>query len=226
MAHVIGTERMLAGDTPPELPPGDYPHALSPLGEFNEAWVESYRGSSADEMLAALRDVTARRMDALRSMTTEEFDKVGFSPVGDAPYRVFMRVRAFDIWTHEQDIRRAVDRPGNLDSAPAHDALDWLLRSAPMVVGKRAQAPLGSTVVFEITGGAPRTVAILVAQRAGVVDDVPADPTVALGLDSEHFCRLASGRLDGESALADGLVGIDGDESLGQQIVTSLNVVP
>ena len=36
---------------------------------------------------------------------------------------------------HEQDIRRALDLPGNLDSAPAIHSADYLMESLPYVVG-------------------------------------------------------------------------------------------
>lgn len=228
VAHVIGTERMLLGHDAPELPDGDYPHVASPLGEFNEAWVEFYRSKSGPDVLEAYREVVAERLDALRAMTTEDFDEVGFSPIGEAPYRLFMRIRAFDIWMHEQDIRRSVDRPGNLDTANAVDVVDWLVRSAPMVVGKRASAPDGTTVVFELTGGAPRTFAVGVEGRAAVLDDIPDDRTVTLRMDSEVYCRLAGGRLaaDAVDGLVDGLVDVDGDTELATRIVASLNVSP
>lgn len=224
VTHVIGTERMLLGHDAPELPEGDYPHLTSQLGEFNEAWVESYRSSSGDDVLAAYREVVAERLDALRAMSTDDFDKLGFSPVGEAPYRLFMRIRAFDIWMHEQDIRRAVGRPGNLDGANAVDVVDWLVRSAPMVVGKRASAPDGTTVVFELTGGAPRTFAVGVEGRAAVLDDIPDNPTVTLGMPSDVYCRLAGGRMSADGS--DGLVSIEGDRELGRRILESLNVSP
>ena len=38
-------------------------------------------------------------------MGTEDFDRVGFTPEGEGPYRAFMAIRVFDCWEHEQDIR-------------------------------------------------------------------------------------------------------------------------
>ncbi|MEZ5170346.1 MAG: maleylpyruvate isomerase family mycothiol-dependent enzyme [Acidimicrobiia bacterium] len=226
VAHVIGTERMLLGHEVPELPRGDYPHVTSALGEFNEAWVEAYRSHTGDEVLAAYRDVVGERLDALRAMSAEDFDRPGFTPVGEAPYRVFMRIRAFDIWMHEQDIRRAVGCPGSLDGPNADDAVDWLLRSAPMVVGKRAGASDGSSVVLELTGGVPRTVAIGVDGRAAVLDSVPEDPTARLTMASEVYCRLAGGRMTAADALADGLVETEGDAELAVRVLEALNVSP
>ena len=42
------------------------------------------------------------------------------TPAGPDTYGRFMRVRIFDCWMHEQDIRRAVGRPGHVEG-PAVD---------------------------------------------------------------------------------------------------------
>ena len=44
--------------------------------------------------------------------------------------------------------------PGNLDSAAAIHTADYLMESLPYVVGKRAQAPVGSVVRLEVAGHA------------------------------------------------------------------------
>ena len=44
---------------------------------------------------------------------------------------------------HEQDVRRAVGRPGGLDTAPAQHTADYLLEGMGMVLAKRAAAPPG-----------------------------------------------------------------------------------
>ena len=64
--------------------------------------------------------------------------------------------------------------------------------SMPFVVGKKAGAPEGSTVVFDLGAPAwPRTVAIGVeGGRAKLLDAAPAHQTVTLSTDTETFARL------------------------------------
>ena len=50
------------------------------------------------------------------------------------------------------DVRRALDMPGNLDTAPAVHTATYLTESLPYIVGKRAQAPVGSVVRLEVDG--------------------------------------------------------------------------
>ena len=61
-----------------------------------------------------------------------------------------------EVLAKSEIVRRALAMPGNLDSAAAVHAADYLMESLPYVVGKRAQASVGSVVRLEVTGHAPR----------------------------------------------------------------------
>lgn len=226
LAHVIGTESALMGRTSPP-PAGEAPHIKNPMGALNEAWVASFRGRPGREVLAEFRAVTEMRLEALRAMTDEELDAEMVGPVGPQPYREFLQIRLMDSWVHEQDIRRAVDRPGHLDGPAAEAALARLLGSLAYVVGKRAGAPDGASVSLHLTGPLARTVDIEVAQgRARVAEGGTSPAAVTLGMTAEAYARLASGRLTGEAAIASGEVTIEGDRDLGTAVLEHLNVLP
>jgi uncharacterized protein (TIGR03083 family) len=155
-------------------------------------------------------------------MTKDEWDKEGFTPEGPGPYRQFMAIRVFDSWYHEQDIREAVGADGDLDGPVATLSVERIARGLPYVVGKKAGAPQGTTVVFEVSGPTATTVSIGVEGRAAVLDQVPANPTVRLALDSRTYARLAGGRWTGQRALDDNRVTISGDRELGERIVRDM----
>jgi uncharacterized protein (TIGR03083 family) len=222
VAHMIGTERMLLGEQPPPVDLADAPHVRNDIGRANEQWVESYRAQKGADVLAAFEDVTARRLDVLRAMTPQEWDAEGFTPEGPGPYRQFMAIRVFDCWFHEQDIREALDAPGNLDGPVADLALDRIQRGLPYVVGKKAGAPQGTTVVFQVAGDPTIVVPIGVEGRAAVLDVVPGEPTVCLQMDRRTYARLAGGRWSRDRAFAEGDVTIAGDRDLGERIVSSM----
>jgi uncharacterized protein (TIGR03083 family) len=221
VGHMIGTERMLLGEQPDAFT-SDAPHIRNDIGRVNEQWVAMYRAQPGSDVLAAFVDVTQRRLAALRAMTTEEWDKEGFTPEGSGPYRQFMAIRVFDCWYHEQDIREAVGVEGDLDGPVAKLSVERIARGLPYVVGKKAGAPQGSTAVFDITGSTSTTVPVGVDGRAAVLDKVPADPTVRLTMDSRTYARLAGGRWPGQRALDDNLVTITGDRELGERIVRDM----
>lgn len=221
VAHMIGTESMLLGRTPPEGEvEGD--HLRNDIGRFNEQWVQGFRGRSGAAVLDEFEVVTGERLAVLQAMTPEEWDEEGFTPEGKAPYRTFMEIRAFDCWFHEQDIREALSRPGSFDDAAADHAVGRIRLGMGYVVGKKAGAPDGTTVVFDITGGSPLQIAVGVDGRAALLEASPEDPTVRLTMDRRAFSRLAGGRRPGAWALDAGLVKITGDEALGRAVVENL----
>jgi uncharacterized protein (TIGR03083 family) len=225
LSHMAGTERSLLGEPSPEVSVDHLAHVTSPFAAMLEVWVEARRDASGAEVLAEFVDATTRRVAALAAFSEQDWAKVGWSPVGEVPYRTFMEVRVFDCWMHEQDIRRVVGRPGGI-TAGAELSLDRVGAGLGFVVGKRASAPDGSTIVVEVTGAYPRTFALAVDERAQVLDAAPSDPTVRITTDLEAFCALGGGRWSGQRARAEGRVSITGDLDLGHRIVDGMAITP
>jgi uncharacterized protein (TIGR03083 family) len=218
VAHIVSIEAMLLGRPTPDVAlPEDLPHVRNDLGRVNEQWVESYRGRSATAVLADLREVIAERRAVLAGMDQEAFDAESSTPGGRDSYGRFMRIRVMDMWVHEQDIRAAVGRPGHEDGKAPQAALDEMTSALGYVVGKRAGAPPGSRVRFELTGPMARRVDVEVGDRARVVDALTGDPTVTLTLSGHLFTRLCGGRGADPAA-----VEVDGDPALGEAIVTHM----
>ncbi len=151
LSHMVGTERSLLGEPSPD-PISTLPHVHNEVGARNEGWVASLRSSQGPEVLAAFREVTALRLTQLREWPASRFEEVGPSPVGMVPYREFMNVRVMDCWVHEQDMRVATARPGHRQGPAATLAIGRLASAMPFIVGKKAKAPDGSAVRFELTG--------------------------------------------------------------------------
>ena len=137
-----------------------------------------------------------------------------------------MRKRAFDVWVHEQDLRVALGRPGNLDSPGAYVTRDMLLAVLPKVVAKDASAPANSAVVFDVHGPVEflRTVRVD-AEGRGTIDGAPSlGPAATLSLDWETYVKLACGRVTPD-AVSD-RVKTEGDLDLAQAILNSLSTTP
>ena len=225
-SHLIGIERSLMGDAAPVLD-GPVPgHVRNPFAEMNEAWVAERRGRPGPEVLAEFRAVTARRLEGLRAASTEDFDRVGWSPVGDVPYREFMAVRVFDSWIHEQDIRRALDRPGGRGGAGEALSLDRVTSFLGYALGRKVAPPEGTTVLWVVRGPLPRTVGLEMREgRARPLADPPGSPTLRLDLPAEAFWRLGCGRLAPAEAEAVGGVRVTGDADLARRVLEAMNVM-
>jgi uncharacterized protein (TIGR03083 family) len=219
VAHVIGIEAMLLGEPAPpvEVDRSARPHVRNDFGAFNEAWVVSLAAASPHDVLDELRQRLGRRREALAALSADDWDAEAATPAGLDTYGRFMRIRIMDIWMHEQDIREAVGRPGHLDGPCAELALDEMTSALGFVVGKRAGAPDGSSVTFDLQGPAARQVHVAVHGRAALVDSLPGPADVVLAMPALTFTRLAGGRSTDTSGVA-----IAGDEALGQQVLTNL----
>ncbi|MFM8598505.1 MAG: maleylpyruvate isomerase family mycothiol-dependent enzyme [Mycobacterium sp.] len=229
VAHIVGAEMMLSGVPTPEsgATVAERDHVRNEIGALNERWIEHLRDESPAQLLATFREVIAGRRAALSAMDAREWDAVGFTPAGPDSYGRFMRVRVFDCWMHEHDIREAVARPASdsgLSGADTVLALDEMNSSMGFVVGKKGQAPEGSRVLLKLTGPAAREIRVAVDGRAAVVEDFGgAEPTVTIAVDGLQFSRLGGGR----PLLADRPQGIDygGDAEVGRRIVENLAYV-
>ena len=220
VAHIVGTERFLSGDQPDEgRDVGALEHVKNPIGELNERWLDHYRSRSRDELMDDYRRVTAARLDALAAMSDDEWNAEGFTPAGPDTYGRFMRVRVFDCWTHEVDLRDSLGLGEASDPAPATWARREMETSLPFIVGKRAAAPDGSAVTFEFTGIAPETVHVLVDGRAAVVPEIEGEADTTLTVDLVDYDRLIGGRPAADPAR----VQITGNQALGETVVGALH---
>jgi uncharacterized protein (TIGR03083 family) len=223
LSHLIGIERALLGEAAPAwgAPLGD--HVRNEFAAANEPWVAVRRTWSGEAVRAEFVALTERRLVVLDALADEDWARVGPSVVGDAPFAEFLRVRVFDSWVHEQDVRLALQRPGGSGGQASLLAIGQVQSSMGFVVGKKAAAPEGSVVRFSVTGppGDARQFAIGVAGGRAVPVAGDAAPTVTLTLSSIDFVRLGCGRATaGEVAP---VVGVEGDESLGARILGSMN---
>ena len=226
LVHITALEAMLIGrpDVDHVVPEG-LEHVRNDIGRRNEVFVDSRRSRSGTEALAEFREVTDARLAALRGYGPDDFGQPSWTPMGDGTVRDLLPFRIFDSWVHEQDMRRAVGIPGDLDTPVAEVGFERVVSALPFIIGKRAGAPDGSTIVIELDGPLARTLVIGVeGGRAKLLDaDPPADVTTRIATDSETLARLGCGRIDPAAALDDGRVRLEGDVALGRRVVEELN---
>ena len=221
LSHLVDYESFAAGMPRPDHVIADRPaHVKNDMGAMNEVGVDVRRGRQGSEVLAEFREVTAARLEQLRSLTDDDLDRETQTPIGPGTIRDLLTMRLMDTWTHEQDIRRALDRPGHAAGPVASMVTEYLSRFLGFAVAKRAGAPEGTTAVFVV--GDEQPVAIAVTDGRGRAVEPPATPTVRLELDAVTFAALAAGRSDARTDL----VMVTGDDALGRTIVASLGFLP
>jgi len=226
VAHIIGTESVLQGLSAPDadVDVSALGHVRNDVGIANERWVRHLSTESGAELQERFRSITVDRRKRLTDMSVDDWNAPTLTPVGPESYGRFMRVRLFDCWMHEQDIRDGLGRPSSdaeLSGPAGRLALDEIAATMGYVVGKLGQAPDGSRVAIELTGPLTRTIRVDVDGRAQVVDDFGgSDPTSTIRLDGLLFTRLAGGRTDDATG-----VEFSGDTEVGARIVERWNFV-
>ncbi|MCG6494605.1 maleylpyruvate isomerase family mycothiol-dependent enzyme [Kitasatospora sp. A2-31] len=224
VSHVIAIESELLGDPRPiHSLPRDLRHVTTEFARYIELPVDKRRCHTSVELVGELEYTVIRRSRALRNAKHTPTEQVRW-PAGphscELPYHELLRRRAFDVWVHEQDLRRALGTPGNLDSPGALVTRDVLLELLPKAVAHRAGAPAGTALVVDVTGPVEflRTVRVDAGGRGTVDESISLAPDVQLTLDWETYVRLACGR--GRP----GPVTVEGDQELASRILANFSV--
>src|SRR4051794_35922487 len=228
VAHTAHLEAVLAG-SPEEIAPVEAGgHVKNLSGHYTEQGVVARRGRDMASLADEIEQAAAKRGAALDAHPPTDGAAPPPKTPGDAPWstELLLSNRPVDIWMHEQDIRRAIGRPGGFDGPAARHTVSEFGRALPMVVGKRVSPPPGTTVQVDVPDVGQGwtlgwTVRVGDDGRAALVDAVDS-PTVRLSLGAEDFVVLAGGRrgVDATSPR------IEGDAELGRAVLDNLAVTP
>jgi uncharacterized protein (TIGR03083 family) len=220
ISHLIDYEAGALGHPRPAHAAPTLPHVKNALGEANEVGVDARRGVPGSQVLAELREIAAERSAQLRALTDEDFAREVVTPAGPGTLDDMLTLRVMDTWSHEQDIRRALGRPGHESGPVADEAIGYFARFLPLLVAKRAKAPDGSAVVVNVGDGPPVRIAVD-GGRAALVDDLPGEATVELTMPASTFAALVGGRSDAPDDVV-----VAGDRALGAAVIAALGFMP
>lgn len=224
VAHIAHLEALLAGAPHDEVEVGEPGHVRNQMGIFTEQGVVARRERSAADLLDEIRSsVAARHQSLLDNPPTDASEPAPglFGAIG-WNQRTLLRNRPLDVWMHEQDVRRAVGREGNLDSPAGKHVVNYLLEGLGIVVAKRAGAPAGTSVVLDIDDHGTVAVEVGGDGRATFVDPAPAAPTVRLAMPFESYVLLTGGRREPSRVE----VSVAGDRAVADAVLSALAVTP
>jgi uncharacterized protein (TIGR03083 family) len=224
--HLAHIESDLAGVKQRRVEVPELEHLKAPTSVFTEMGLIAREEMTGAEVTDELEQCAKTRYERL--LADPPTDGKGDPP--RTPGRIgwnwetLLSNRVVDVWMHEQDIRRAVGRPGGMSSPAAAHTIESFARGFAYVVGKRVAPAAGTTVVLDVTGLSPVHLAVEVEEsgRAVPVSPDPETPTVALRTDVETFVILAGGR----RPAADLPVEVAGDEELGHRVLEAMAVTP
>ncbi|MEO8163726.1 MAG: maleylpyruvate isomerase family mycothiol-dependent enzyme [Ilumatobacteraceae bacterium] len=224
VSHLIGIERGMTGMKTTEHQSEPREYVKNAIGQSNENEVDSRRSLTGAQVLNEWNEIVKLRTTALYAADESYFATAAKTPLGPGSVADFLQLRVLDCWIHEQDIRRALSVPGHESGPAAESTIDRLLRTLPMVIGKRAATPEGESVNFQVTGPIVRSLFMTVTSgRAAVVDTHPTKVRVTFSTDSNTFVALATGRITADAANSNWSA--TGDKDLGLRIAQNLNMM-
>jgi uncharacterized protein (TIGR03083 family) len=226
VAHIVDLEGILVGrKRPSHSIPGGLPYIRNEPGEFMEIGVDARRGMPYHDLIAEYRDVTKERLARLEDLADSQLDEMGQGFFGQSKVRSLLAIRVFDLWAHEQDLRRALRQPGGFDGIPAAHSRERMLMGAGNNIQERLTPAAGITLLFDITGtGGARRAIVFDGERGMAGMDIPELPTATLRLDMNTLTVLACGRSD--DPLASSRVVVEGVQNLGRRVLEDLSVTP
>ncbi|MDQ6616651.1 MAG: maleylpyruvate isomerase family mycothiol-dependent enzyme [Actinomycetota bacterium] len=206
LGHLIGVERHLhaALEIGPPVPTST-DHVAS-----TQDHARAQAGRPPSRTHAEWLDITARTIAHVATLDGEARERQITLHNFTASIDRILVVRLFETWTHEEDVRRATNRP-----LAAPDAARLRLMTELAV----AALPKGLEIVDRPQPG--RTARIVLTGPGGgtwqaSLDRRPPGPTdVRIIVDATSFCRLVANRMEPVDLGAD----ISGDEALGADLL-------
>lgn len=223
VAHLVSVEAQLAGaPAPPEAPPET--HVRGAVGELAERGVHARRDLPGPQLLAEFQGVLAKRLIQLRARPLTSADELLGVSGKPRPAETVLRARTFDVWAHEQDIRAALELPGNLYSPASEVAREAISAGLASTVLAKAGAAAGQSLVVEFEGRRPSGIAVeMDAEGHGhVLASAPQSATTRLRLTWPDLVARACGRSGAERTP----VHVEGDADLGRRVLDVLTITP
>ena len=244
VAHVVGIERDLLGEPTPssDLDWDALPHADDLFSRYTELAVAARRGVPQDQICAELRKTIAARREWLADDQGGLGDIVRGPGGWELPRGVVIRMRCFDIWVHDQDLRAAIDRPGDLGTDAAWVAAGQMLRGLGRTWARDAKAPVGARAELFVTGPGVEFAAAVVVDADGrgrLTEPLAASANAATGEAASPRDTEAPGTADvtlrmswpSYAQLSTGRELVEpvepaGDPELAERLLTHFNVAP
>lgn len=220
-AHVAHLESVLAGhDRGPELDTEAGAEAFV-ASDYTQLGVAARADHEPSQIIDEIRRAAGARMEQLREAPPAD-GRPPVTPGGvDWTWEVLLRNRVVDVWTHEQDIRLSVDRPGSEATPGAHITVIGLSMAMPFVLGRKVGAPSGVSARWVLTGPVETTVTALVGDDGRARPAEVENPDVTLTMSSPVFAQLATGRRGPGEVLVD----VEGGAELAAQLLEAMNIL-
>ncbi len=213
VAHLHGADQYLGvsvGAWEGSLPADENDHRAA-----SQATIDDASDKTMVEVRDAWEESSARLLDHLRQLPEERLGEPGRYHILEAPLGSVLIARAFEVWTHGDDICRATGR--ELVPPPA-------AALAAMTQAGTGLVPLG----FQLrNGSAAKTVKVVLTGDGGgtwtfpLGPGAPSAPDVTVVADAVSFCRLVANRVTFDDLDCE----IEGDHQLAELALAGVSML-
>lgn len=223
VAHVLALELQLGGQPlPPRLE--SYPaHVRNASGEHMENGIAALRDVEPADLVARLGVAVDEHLAQLRATDLDPETVVDGTLGSPVPLARFLPIRVLDVWTHGEDVRRAMGVEPLTTGPATRVAREQTMAFLPFFATDRAGVPAGSSYAIDAPGPLGGQVSVTVGEDGPEPSDgVRDDATVTLRMSDATLMLLACGRLAPEDADVE----VVGDEDLGRRLLGALSIAP
>lgn len=114
-AHMVGLEQVLVGSPHVEVDLPEFDHIQNDFGRYMEHHVHARRSLPLQAVVDELVGLAPRRIAQLHEQAAMGDPEVAGLMGTTRPLSAGLGIRGFDLWTHEQDIRRAIGGTARMD---------------------------------------------------------------------------------------------------------------
>lgn len=239
IAHVAAVEHYLEGGENPEVDVSHLAHVHHEFAVWMEQGVQARRGLPGAQVVAELEGLLQKRLATLANPDLTLETEVRAPQASTRRLGGLLKLRLFDVWVHEQDLREALGRLGNLDSPAAALFVKSLVNQFAHLVSSVEMVD-GQTVILESTGPVTARTGVRVSHdehgeatyhqlftgesESGMGTSVHSedDPTTTISMSTEALGRRAAGRRStGATAYS-----VVGDEALAVRVLDAIVLTP
>lgn len=219
LAHMVGLEQMLSGSPNPTVELPDFDHVKNDVGRLMELHVHARRPLPFAAVVDEMAGLWPRRIDQLREQAARGDIEVAGLLGGTRRLSQALPIRVMDLWSHEQDIRRAVGFAPRTDGPDGDLAESRTLGAWSVLLPKNVEGPGQVEIRFADGRLSSATIALADGQEG------PAgEPHVAISGTRSDLTQLGFGRQPLDSAPIE--IDVDGDSRLWARVRPHLTFTP
>jgi uncharacterized protein (TIGR03083 family) len=184
VAHLDAIDRVFYEELTAPAPCRPFPNAAA-VEEITEDALALVAGTPFPEVVSGWRSTRAKL--AAAATAAPERQVMGYG-VDDA-----LVIRAFETWTHLDDVRRVTDQAGYVPPAPVLRSMaDLSMRVLPYALAATGRSHPGEAVRVVLTGPGGRSWDVPLAPG----EPVAGEPTTVMTADILDWCSRFADRLD------------------------------